>query len=144
MKTKKKKVFTQILPVFLPTFSVQIPKVGAMTQFRALVLHIYALLASQRGGPWHNAPLNTPLYYTLLKKTKNPKLFSLYTTVTNRKDREVKGNFHQMWAYFWLINLLGATNFWKKKQTTKAKKIFHLNFMEICNKFLAKTFRFFA
>ena len=27
-----------------------------MTQFCALFLGIYALLAPQRGGPWHNAP----------------------------------------------------------------------------------------
>ena len=35
-----------------------------MTQFCALLLGIYALLAPQRGGPWHNAP---PPKYPLIK-----------------------------------------------------------------------------
>ena len=33
-----------------------------MTKFFALFLLIYASLAPQRGGAWHNAPLNTSLF----------------------------------------------------------------------------------
>ena len=71
MKIKKKKVFTQIIQNFSPVFgqknawatvsvlkpSAQVTKEVAMPQFCILFYSNYTILATQRGGPWPNAPL---------------------------------------------------------------------------------------
>ena len=57
---KKKKAFSQILSVTVLKLSAQVTMGGAMPQFYMLFYANYAVLATQRGGPWHHAPpLNT-------------------------------------------------------------------------------------
>ena len=62
LRENKKKVFCQILSVFVLKLSAQVTKGGAMPQFYMLFYANYTILATQREGamaPW--PPLNTPL-----------------------------------------------------------------------------------
>ena len=47
-----------------------------MPQFCILFHANYTILATQRGGPWHQAPLNTPL----MRSIENLKLQTIQTT----------------------------------------------------------------
>ena len=60
MKTKKK-VFTQIQSDFRPRFFNQIPNGGGPRLNFAYYSEVFIHYWRPKGGPWHNANMNTPL-----------------------------------------------------------------------------------